>query len=161
MPPSRSASQAGGTGTAAATSPPSSTAAASAPATAPPASPTDSLIAVTVCAFPADGCTDAGAAQYMEVRPKEIEISGDGSGAATDLVWSNWGSPQATATGLVRLNDCNPSCAQGKFTSYPATVTLAGLTPYGTDLEAYSTIVVQSPAANTTETYTKDTVPTS
>lgn len=40
-------------------------------------------------------------------------------------------------------------------------MTLAGLTPYGTDLEAYSTIVVQSPAANTTETYTKDTVPTS
>lgn len=40
-------------------------------------------------------------------------------------------------------------------------MTLAGLTPYGTDLEAYSTIVVQSAAANTTETYTKDTVPTS
>jgi hypothetical protein len=149
-PPSRSAaSQAGGT-----------TPATSAPATAPPASPTESLIAVTVCAFPADGCTDAAAAQVMEVRPKEIAISGDGSGSVTDLVWSDWGSPRATATGTMRLDDCNPNCAQGTFTGYPATVTLAGLTPYGTDLEAYSTIVVQSPAANTTETYTKDTVPT-
>ena len=96
----------------------------------------------------------------MEVRPQEIEVSGDGTGAVTNLVWSDWGAPHATATGTIRLNNCEPTCAQGKFTSYPATVTLAGLTPYGTDLEAYSTIVVQSPAANTTETYTKDTVPT-
>ena len=151
-PSSSAASQAAGTTPAAATS---------APVTAPPASPTQSLIAVTVCAFPADGCTDAAAAQVMEVRPKEIAISGDGSGSVTDLVWSDWGSARATATGTMRLDDCNPNCAQGKFTGYPATVTLAGLTPYGTGLEAYSTIVVQSPAANTTETYTKDTVPTS
>jgi hypothetical protein len=97
----------------------------------------------------------------MEVRPKQITTSGDGSGYVKDLVWSDWGSPHATATGVMELNDCQPNCAQGTYTGYPATVTLAGLTPYGTDLEAYSTIVVQSPAANTTETYTKDTVPTS
>jgi hypothetical protein len=131
----------------------------SAPAATPSASPADSLIAVTVCTFPADGCTDAGAAQYMEVRPKEIEVSGDSSGYVKDLVWSDWGNPQATATGVMELDDCNPNCAQGTFTGYPATVTLAGLTPYGTDLEAYSTIVVQAPAANTTETYTAGTVP--
>jgi hypothetical protein len=130
-----------------------------APSATSPASPTNSLIAVTVCTFPADGCTDAGAAQYMEVRPKEIEVSGDSSGYVKDLVWSDWGSPHATATGVMELDDCNPNCAQGTFTGYPATVTLAGLTPYGTDLEAYSTIVVQAPGANTTETYTTDTVP--
>ncbi len=38
-------------------------------------------------------------------------------------------------------------------------MTLAGLTPYGTGLEAYSTIVIQAPAANSTETYTTGTVP--
>jgi hypothetical protein len=96
----------------------------------------------------------------MEVRPKEIYVSGDGTGVVTSLVWSNWGESHANATGVIQLDNCEPNCAQGKYTSYPATVTLAGLTPYGTDLEAYSTIVVQSPAANTTETYTKDTVPT-
>jgi hypothetical protein len=146
-----------------ATTPTASSAASSpaAPATTAPASPANSLIAVTVCTFPADGCTQPGAAQYMEIRPKEITTSGDGSGYVTNLVWSGWGSPHATATGVMKLNNCEPNCAQGKYASYPATVTLAGLTPYGTDLEAYSTIVVQSDAANTTETYTKETVPTS
>jgi serine/threonine protein kinase len=100
-----------------------------------------------------------GAAQYMEVQPKQITDSGDGSGYVKDLVWSDWGSAQATATGTQEVNDCNPNCAQGSFTGYPATVTLAGLTAYGTGLEAYSTIVIQSPSDNGTETYTKDTVP--
>jgi hypothetical protein len=130
----------------------------SAPATT-PASPSASLIAVTVCTFPADGCTQPGAAQYMEIRPKQITTSGDGSGYVKNLAWSNWGAPQATATGVMELNNCQPNCAQGTYTGYPATVTLAGLKPYGTGLEAYSTIVVQAPAANTTETYTTGTVP--
>lgn len=95
----------------------------------------------------------------MEVRPKQITTSGDGSGYVKDLAWSNWGAAQATATGVMELNNCQPNCAQGTYTGYPATVTLAGLTPYGTGLAAYSTIVVQAPAANTTETYTTDTVP--
>jgi protein kinase-like protein len=131
----------------------------SAPATTPATSSSTSLIAVTVCTFPADGCSVPGAAQYMEVRPKQITNSGDGSGYVTNLVWSDWGSPQATATGTQELDDCNPNCAQGTFAGYPATVTLAGLTPYGTGLEAYSTIVIQAPAANSTDTYTTDTVP--
>jgi hypothetical protein len=96
----------------------------------------------------------------MEVRPTTITDSGDGTGVVKDLVWSNWGSAQATATGTQEVNDCNPNCAQGTYTGYAATVTLAGLTPYGTGLEAYSTIVIQSPGDNGTETYTKDTVPT-
>ena len=133
--------------------------AASTPATTPAASPSTSLIAVTVCTFPADGCTLAGASQYMEIRPNQITNSGDGSGYVKNLVWSNWGGSQATATGTEEVDDCNPNCAQGTFTGYPATVTVAGLKPYGTGLEAYSTIVIQAPAANLTYTYTKDTVP--
>ena len=121
--------------------------------------PASSLIAVTVCSEPAGGCNDPGASQIMEVRPKTIGVSGDGSGFVTALVWSDWGSPRATATGTLKVDDCNPDCASGTYTSYPATVTLAGLKPYGTGLEAYSTIVVQSPAANLTYTYTRDTVP--
>ena len=139
---------------------PSVTASSSAGAPPASASPSSSLIAVTVCTFPADGCNLPGAAQYMEVRPTTITDSGDGTGVVKDLVWSNWGSAQATATGTQEVNDCNPNCAQGTYTGYAATVTLAGLTPYGTGLEAYSTIVIQSPGDNGTETYTKDTVPT-
>jgi hypothetical protein len=133
----------------------------SAPATSlssPAASPTNSLILVTVCQFPADGCNTPGAAQYMEVRPKVIYDSGDSSGVVDHLVWSDWGGPQAHATGVQEVNNCTPDCATGKFTGYPATVTLAGLKPYGTGLEAYSTIVIQA-SDGTTETYTKDTVP--
>ena len=127
-------------------------------ASASPAS-TSTLIAVTVCRQPADGCAYAGASQLMEVKPRQIVTSGDGSAYADSLTWSNWGSPQATATGTLKVNNCTPSCAQGTYTGYPATVTLAGLKPYGTGLEAYSTIVVQAPSANLTFTYTKDTVP--
>ena len=134
-----------------------STSAATPPASA---SPTTLLIAVTVCSDPAGGCNFAGASQYMEIRPKEITDSGDGSGYVTNLVWSSWGASQATATGTQEVNNCNPNCAQGKYTGYPATVTVAGLKPYGTGLEAYSTIVIETPSlANGTFTYTKDTVP--
>jgi hypothetical protein len=124
----------------------------------PAASPTTSLIAVTVCEFPADGCNVKGASQYMEVRPKVIYDSGDSTGVVDHLVWSDWGGPEAHATGVQEVNNCTPDCASGKYTGYPATVTLAGLTPYGTGLEAYSTIVIQA-SDGSTETYTKDTVP--
>jgi serine/threonine protein kinase len=137
--------------------PPAHSAASTTPLAA--ASPTASLTAATVCVVPADACTPAGEAPNMEVRPNQIMDSGDGSGYLKDLVWSHWGSPQATATGTQVLNTCTPNCAQGKYADYPATVTLAGLTPYGTDHEAYSTIVIQSPDAGTTETYTTGTVP--
>lgn len=136
------------------------------PTTAPPATtapattaPATSLIAVTVCTEPASGCNFPGASQFMEITPKEIATSGDGSAYVTNLIWSNWGGSRAAATGTLKLNNCSPNCAQGAYTGYPATVTLAGLKPYGTGIEAYSTIVVQSPASNTTYTYTSDTVP--
>lgn len=132
---------------------------ATAPASSPPASSGSTLIAVTVCIYPADGCNLPGAARYMEIRPGQITVSADGSGYVKSLAWSGWGNPQATATGTLEVDNCTPNCAQGTYTGYPATVTLAGLTPYGTGLEAYSTIVVQAPAFNQTYTYTSDTVP--
>jgi hypothetical protein len=156
-PPPTSASVAA---TSAATTPPA-VATSTSPSTSPSgpaASPSASLIAVTVCQFPADGCNVPGASQYMEVRPKVIYDSGDSSGVVDHLVWSDWGGPQAHATGVQEVNNCTPNCASGTYTGYPATVTLAGLTPYGTGLEAYSTIVIQA-SDGSTETYTKDTVP--
>jgi hypothetical protein len=132
----------------------------SAAASSPPAaSPSDSLIAVTVCTVPADGCTLPGASQSMGVQPKEITTSGDGSAFVDGLTWTGWGTARAVGSGTLKLNDCTPSCAQGTYTSYPATVTLQGLKPYGTGLEAYSTIFVNSPAASTSYAYTRDLVP--
>jgi hypothetical protein len=123
------------------------------------ASPSAALVSAAVCTVPADGCAQAGGAQYMTAKPKSITTSGDGSAYVDRLSWTGWGTAQATATGSLHIDDCNPNCAQGKYTAYPATVTVAGLTDYQGSVKAYSTIVVQSPSANTTYTYTKDTVP--
>jgi hypothetical protein len=137
---------------------PASSPASSPAASRPAASPSASLIA-TVCVYPADGCTDPDMVQYMVAHPSQIVDSGDGSGYVKDLVWSNWGGQQATATGVEEIDDCNPNCAQGSFAGYAATVTVAGLKPYGTGLEGYSTIVIEAPGAENTSTFTTDTVP--
>ena len=98
----------------------------------------------------------------MAVTPKQFVLSLDGARTVDKLTWSNWGSPQATGTGTLEVDNCTPNCAQGKYTGYPATVTLSGLTPYGSGLEAYSTILVQAPTDPNnagTFAYTRDTVP--
>ena len=93
----------------------------------------------------------------MEIKPTEIIDSGDGTGTVKNLVWTGWGSPVAHATGTQEVVSCNPSCATGKTQSYPATVTVEGLTSYGTGLEAYSTIVIQSAGGGPSSTYNAQT----
>ena len=91
----------------------------------------------------------------MEIRPTQIVDSGDGSGYVKDLVWTGWGAPEAHATGVQEIDNCVPSCANGTYSGFPATVTVAGLTPYGAGLEGYATIVIQSTTGSAT--YTKST----
>ena len=94
----------------------------------PTATATNSPVAITVCTVPAGGCTLAGAARDMAERPQQIDATGDGSQVVTGLSWTGWGSSRATATGTLRVNDCQPNCANGKVAGYPATVTVSGLT---------------------------------
>jgi len=112
-----------------------------------PASPAPSLTKFKVCTFPADTCTGYGGLSQMKTEPTQIVISADGSAALTNLSWSGWASPTATGTGTLELDNCNPNCAQGTFTGYPATVTLSGLTGYGYGDSAYSTMVVSAPTS--------------
>ena len=68
------------------------------------------------------------------VKPLEIVYTGDGSGilggfARTSkrdyfgqLKWSSWTHTQATASGAVWLDNCNPDCAQGTFFPFPVTI---------------------------------------
>jgi tRNA A-37 threonylcarbamoyl transferase component Bud32 len=118
----------------------------------------------TVCVAPATGCSLASEAQDLEERPQQIDLSADGSGLVAGLSWTGWGGQRATATGTLKVDDCRPDCASGKFTGYPATVTLSGLTSYGqhgSGLQAYSAITVEAPSAPTKSyTFTRDTVPT-
>jgi hypothetical protein len=99
----------------------------------------------------------------MAERPRQIVLSADGSDAVSGLSWASWGGQQAAGSGTLQVDDCQPNCASGKFTDYPATVTLSGLTSYGEEgsgLRAYSSIVVQAPSAPTKSyTFTQNTVP--
>lgn len=54
--------------------------------------------------------------------------------AVTSLTWTNWTyGPSATATGVLDLRNCQPSCAQGSTREVPVTITVSGGTaPYYT-----------------------------
>jgi len=88
-----------------------------------------------------------------------VQLSGDGSGFVRGLTWSGWGNATAQGTGMLEIDNCNPNCAQGSFTGYPATITLSNLTPYGNGTQAYANMVVSAPTApNPTYSY-KNLVP--
>ena len=57
------------------------------------------------------------------VRPPEIVFACADAGAGVRrLVWRDWGTPRAVATGVRYQNDCVPYCAQGHFHEYPARI---------------------------------------
>jgi serine/threonine protein kinase len=151
---------AGSSSASAGSSPAATVGSSSASAAASSAAAVSSSDNITVCTAPASNCT---LAVSMAERPQQIVVSADGSGAVSGLSWTSWGGQQATGTGTLQVDDCQPNCASGKFTGYPATVTLSGLTPYGEDgsgLQAYSSIVVEAPSAPTKSyTFTQNTVP--
>jgi hypothetical protein len=89
----------------------------------------------------------------MRTEPKTIEVSGDGSGFVAGITWTGWGTPTAQGSGTLKVDDCNPNCAQGHLTGYPATITLTGLTFYGAQLQAYADMSITAPADNYSETY--------
>jgi hypothetical protein len=95
----------------------------------------------------------------MEVEPNMITDSGDGSGYIKNLVWTNWGSPEATATGTQEVNNCEPNCAQGSYSPYPATVTVSNPQPYGDGLQGYATMVMNCPDVKLSYTVTSHLVP--
>lgn len=95
------------------------------------------------------GTTDAGAAAGrmpttatggpLKARPGIVVFTADGSGLLGGftgqhphqdtagnpfghLRWTTWNSTQGRAWGAQWLNDCRPSCAQGTYHAYKATV---------------------------------------
>jgi hypothetical protein len=59
-----------------------------------------------------------------QVRPASFVLTcADGNDVLTGMRWVNWAS-EAFATGTEKINNCTPNCAEGKFISYPALVTL-------------------------------------
>jgi hypothetical protein len=96
----------------------------------------------------------------MKTEPSQIVNSGDGSTYVKDITWSGWADATAAGTGTLELDNCNPDCADGTYTGYPATVTLSDLSSYGSGAEAYSVMVISAPtAASKTYTYSSGLVP--
>jgi len=127
--------------------------------TSPAATP---LRAVTVCTFPAvpGNCTGSYVGTGMKVQPTQIVTSADGSGYVKDITWSGWGKATATGVGTLEVDNCTPNCAQGTYTGYPSTVTVSSLSPYGSDAEAYSEMVVSAPTSPyPPETFSSGLVP--
>jgi len=61
------------------------------------------------------------------VRPRTFRLAcADGNDYLSKLNWTVWSPSFATATGTQTMNDCTPSCANGKFRSYPVRVILWG-----------------------------------
>jgi hypothetical protein len=57
-------------------------------------------------------------------EPQGIYLSGDAGNIVTGLTWT-WGATQAVGHGTRNELSCDPDCATGKATPYPATITLS------------------------------------
>jgi eukaryotic-like serine/threonine-protein kinase len=114
---------------------------ASAPASTPPPSSAAAAGDVGVCVTPVVTCRGE-----LKTEPAQIIVSGDGSAFITGLTWTGWGLSSATGAGTLKLDNCNPNCAQGSYTDYQATVILSKLTGYGGGA-AYATMAVDAPGS--------------
>jgi hypothetical protein len=60
----------------------------------------------------------------LQARPSSFILTcADANDALAGLRWVSWRS-EAFGTGSETINTCTPNCAEGKFISYPALVTL-------------------------------------
>jgi hypothetical protein len=70
--------------------------------------------------------------ELMTKRPEAFTTAcADFGRAVWDLKWTRWDAFGAEATGVYRENDCDPSCAEGSFTTRDVTVSMMDLTQKG------------------------------
>ena len=66
-----------------------------------------------------------GCSGQQQTRPSSLILTcADANDALTALHWVSWANNQAFGTGTEKVNTCTPDCADGKFVSYPALITL-------------------------------------
>lgn len=83
----------------------------------------------------------SAASNGLQVKPASIVYTGDGTGLLgganlrnrhSGIAWSKWSANVAVGTGFNQLNNCEPSCAGGKYHGYAVKIemwrprTLAG-----------------------------------
>ncbi|MEI2713476.1 MAG: hypothetical protein V9G04_09320 [Nocardioides sp.] len=75
-------------------------------------------------------------------QPRTFTLScADANEVLDNLTWTNWGADEATASGVVASNDCDPNCAEGEMKSYPVTVVASDLVQ-GEASQTYGTLTV-------------------
>jgi hypothetical protein len=96
------------------------------------------LVALLLLVVPASArahppWTVSNAEPYLRVRPAEISYTGDGTGIVGGfdgtsvrhpghLNWLRYTRRDGRARGLLWLDDCDPSCAEGAFHATPVSV---------------------------------------
>jgi hypothetical protein len=69
------------------------------------------------------GCASSGKAKF---KPHKFVLAcGDGSAIFKKAKWKSWGKHKAKGKGVLRLNNCTPSCAQGTFHNHKARIRLS------------------------------------
>jgi hypothetical protein len=97
-----------------------------------------------------------------EVRPTGYLLAcGDGSAYFTKMRWASWTSGLASGTATLSVNDCTPSCAQGKYQSAAAIVVLWRKTAMPRHLGQWqfsrmTIIYTGKHPAHTAQTFTED-----
>jgi hypothetical protein len=75
----------------------------------------------------------SGAYNGLQVKPATIVYTGDGTGFLgganvrdrhSGIHWSKWTADVALGSGFNQLDNCEPSCAGGKFHGYPVKIEL-------------------------------------
>lgn len=92
-------------------------------------------------AAPSKSATSASAVQVQQVfmedcsrgfsqRPSYITLAcADAGMNLVDISWSTWGPERAEGTGHFSMNNCDPSCAEGKFSKIPVVFVLSAVVP--------------------------------
>lgn len=62
------------------------------------------------------GCGGSNVAKY---KPSSVIVTcGDGGFRVSHMRWSTWTNKSAAGRGTAKVNNCDPSCAEGEFESY-------------------------------------------
>ena len=97
------------------------------------ATPEDTLVLVRATGFL--NCVDTEGPS----GPSEIYLGcATGAFRLTEISWQDWGKQVATGNGIAVINDCNPSCAEGKNHRVPVVVKLSDLQQCGYGVQVYT-----------------------
>jgi hypothetical protein len=68
-----------------------------------------------------------GVAGTPQVRPRTLELTGDGTLYVSGVQWTSWGDATATGSGNAQYHDCNPNCAQATPHEALVSIRLSGI----------------------------------